>query len=100
MPRMPCAPLADAHLSLLQVDARDLSQQHLRIFLPAQNAAHRSGNFCRRQSCGRDLIQQRLEQVMIAAIDHRHLHSSGAQGMRGIQSTETGPDNDDARQRR
>src|SRR5215216_4996029 len=51
------------------IDARDLRQDDLRVFLPTKYAANRRGDIRGRQAGGRNLIEQRLEQVIIVAVD-------------------------------
>ena len=48
---------------------RSPSQTGSCLLAPAQQIADRPGDFRCRQRCGRDLIQQRLEQMMVAAVD-------------------------------
>src|SRR5262249_47410668 len=52
------------------------AQQHLRILLPAQHAAQGSRYFAGRERAGRHLVEERLEQMKIAAIDQRDVHRS------------------------
>jgi hypothetical protein len=49
------------------------AEQDFRIFLFAQHLTQRPGNVGRRQRACRDLIKQRLEQMVVAAVDQRHL---------------------------
>ena len=48
-----------------------------------------------RQAGGGDLVEQRLEQVVIGAIDHRHAHRRARQRPRGEQAAEAAADDDD-----
>ena len=61
------------HVLALRIDIDGFAEQHLRIFLPAENTTQGRGNFPRRERTSRDLIEQRLKQVEIAAIDQRDL---------------------------
>ncbi len=47
-----------------QVDANDLAEQRLRILLFTQDDSRRRSDLTDREDAGRDLIEQRLEQVM------------------------------------
>jgi hypothetical protein len=77
-----------------QVDVHHLAHQHLRVALPLQHRAQRGGNVGRRQSPRGHLIQQRLEQMEIAAIDQRDLHIRGvAQSLRRVQTAKPTPNN-------
>ncbi len=57
----------------LKIEALHLAQQHLHVFMLAQDLANGRGNLRRRNPGRRHLIEQRLEGVMIAAIDQRDL---------------------------
>jgi hypothetical protein len=52
------------------------------------------GYFRGRERCGADLIQQRLEEVMIALIDDRDPDVGAGQTLRRRQTAESGADND------
>src|SRR6516164_4273446 len=56
-------------LSPLGVNAADGRQNHPRIELVAENGAYRNGDVSRRESRGRNLIEQRLEQMIVLAVD-------------------------------
>ncbi len=55
------------------VDADHLVEQHRGVPLIAQNRPDRLRNIGRRQCRCRYLVEQRLEQMVIAAVDHRHI---------------------------
>jgi hypothetical protein len=44
------------------------------VRLPAQHAADRRGDIGGRQASRRDLVKQRLEQMVVMTIDHDHIH--------------------------
>ena len=46
----------------------------------------------RRQAAGRDLVQQRLEEMEVAPVDHRHLNGRPLERVRGVQPAETAAD--------
>ena len=77
--------------------AGGLGEQHLDVALPPQDPADRRGDVPRRQRRHRDLIQQRLEDMMVAPIDQRDPHRRAAQRPRGIQAAETAADDHDMR---
>jgi hypothetical protein len=52
------------------------------------------GYFRGRERCGADLIQQRLEQMVIALIDDRELDVGSEQTLRNRQAAEAGADDD------
>ena len=61
------------------VDVLDLFHQHGRVLLAPQDAADRHGDLRRRQAGGRHLVEQRLEQMVVAAVDDRHVDRRLAQ---------------------
>jgi len=64
------AALADQHGAACDIDAGDGAEDHLGIRPPRENAADRCRDVGGRQCRGGDLIKQRLEQVMVALVDH------------------------------
>jgi hypothetical protein len=58
-----------AHLLAGQIDPGDLCHQHAGVLLPPQHAANRDGNVGRVQGGGRDLVEERLEGVVVLAIE-------------------------------
>ena len=59
----------------------------------AQNPADRRGNVGRGKRRGRDLIKQRLKEMIIGPVDHGHLHRLVGQALGRLQATKTRPDN-------
>ena len=60
----------------------------------AQEVPDRPGDLRRRQRGGRDLIEKRLKQVMIAAVDHRDADRRPGETMNGLEPAESGADHD------
>jgi hypothetical protein len=58
----------------LRIDRGDVAQQHLGVGLMAQHAANRRADIGRGEFRCRDLIEQRLEHMMIGLVDHGHVH--------------------------
>jgi hypothetical protein len=52
---------------------------------------------CFRQTGSRDLIEQRLEQVIVVAIDNGDVEGGARQSFGGREPAESRSDNDDAR---
>jgi hypothetical protein len=65
--RQPIA-VRDLNGARRQIDRRHVAEDHLGVGLPPQHAADRRGDVGRVQGGGRDLVQQRLEQVVVPAI--------------------------------
>ena len=74
------------------IDAADICEQRRHLLASAQQIADRPGNFRRRQRRGRDLVEQRLEQMMVAAIDQRDPDRRTGEAKGGLQPAETGAD--------
>jgi hypothetical protein len=79
------------------IDPDNIRQHHLGISLPPQDPPDRRGNVPRRERRRRHLIQQRLEHVIIPAIDDGHPHRSAPERPRRVQTSESTPDNHHAR---
>ncbi len=79
------------------VDRRDLAHQHARIRLPAHQVAHRPGDLGRRQAGRRHLVQERLEEVVVLAIDQRDVDGLAPQALRDGKAGKSGPDDNDSR---
>ena len=86
------APVVEPRDFSLLIHAGNFAEQHARIGLVAQHAADRPGDVRRIQARGRDLVQQRLEQVEVAAIHHRDIHRRFCQRLRGGEPSEAGAD--------
>ena len=81
----------------LGIDAGDLRHHDPQIGLTAQNRADRPGDIGRRQGRGRDLIQQRLEAMMVLPVDQHDVHRRPGQSARRFQPAEAAADNHHAR---
>src|SRR4051812_43041314 len=69
-----------------------LGKDYLHVAAFAQDAANRSGDVGRRQRCSCDLVQQRLEEVMIGPVNDRHLDLFTGELLGGFESAEACPD--------
>jgi hypothetical protein len=67
------------------------------VLLLTENVADRPGHVGRRERRGRDLVQQRLEAMVVLSVDHGDLERRAAQRFRGFDPAETRADNDDRR---
>ena len=77
------------------VDRRGLAKKHRRIELAPQNSPYRCCDITRIQRRGRDLVEQRLKQVMVAAIDHRHPNRRSLERPRSLDPAESAADDHD-----
>ena len=90
-------PVLKHHGALRNVNVDHITEQRRHIALPAEQEARWRRNRRRGKPRRRHLIQQRLKQMMIGAVDQSDLNSCGTQRLRGFQSTETTADDDDFR---
>ncbi len=74
------------------IDAVDLAQQHPRIGLAVEDAAYRPGHVGGVEAGGGHLVEQGLEQVEVAAVDHGDVDRSLGQGARRAEAAEAGAD--------
>ena len=77
------------------IDAGYGVEQGRHILAFAKEVPHRPGDFRGRQRRGRHLIEQRLEQMVIAPVDDGDADWSTRKGAGEFQPAETGPYNDD-----
>ena len=77
---------------LRRIDAVHLFHQHRHIRLSAQDVPNWPGHIGRRQRRGRHLIEQRLEAMMVLAIDHDDIGGRASQRLGGFQAAEAGTD--------
>jgi rare lipoprotein A len=64
-----------------------------------QDSADRRRDIARVQRCGRHLVQQRLEEMVVAPIDEDDVHRRFAQSLRGIDAAEPAAEDDHPRHR-
>ncbi len=81
----------------LHVDALHLREDDLDVFLVAEDFAQRPGDVGGREAGRGHLIEQRLEEVVVAAVDERHVHLLALELLDGFQPAEAAADDDDAR---
>src|SRR5688572_19595371 len=77
-----------------RINPRNVREQDAQPLLLAQDPPDRRGDVARRKSRGRDLIQQRLKDVVIVAIDDRHLARHVAEAARGVEAGKPAADDD------
>ena len=79
------------------VDVGNRAEDGSRIGLTAENAADRAGDIGRRQARRGDLVEERLEKMIVAAIDDGDVRRAAAERPRRAQAAKSGAENDDAR---
>ena len=75
-----------------RVDVDDFPEQHANVLLAAEDAAQRCRDLAGRERAGSDLIKERLEQVIVAPIDERHVDRRGLQRARRAQAAKATAD--------
>jgi hypothetical protein len=80
----------------VRIDVGGLAEEDARIPIPAQDAADGRADLAWRERSGRDLVEQRLEQVEVTAVDDGDFDRRVPQRARGIQAAEAPSKNDDA----
>jgi hypothetical protein len=74
---------------LLEVDVRHIRQQHARVGLQAQHAADGNRHLPGCEARHRHLIEQRLEEMVILAVEQRDAHGGASQRARHAEAAET-----------
>ena len=87
----------DSDRALCGIDGRDFAHEYRDVALLAKNMTYGRGNGRGRQTRRSDLIQQRLKQVMVTAVDDGDLHGPAGEYLGRFQSAEAATDNDHAR---
>ena len=90
---------AAQHFAARRIHPRDAREHHGRILLVAQYPRDGRGNIGRRQAARRDLIQERLEEVLVAAVDQRHVDRRAGERLCGGEPAEARANNHHARTR-
>jgi hypothetical protein len=86
---------APVHELLLHVDVGHLAQHRADVGHPADHPAQRGRDRPGRQDPGGDLVEQRLEEVVVGAVDERDVHEGAVEGARGVQPPEPAADHHD-----
>ena len=84
--------VVEQHGMAVGIDSGDCGKQRRHLLASTQQMANRPGDFGRGERGGRDLIEQRLEQMMVAAVDQGDLHRRTGKPEGALQPTETGAD--------
>ena len=84
------------HLPAHDVEAGDVREHDPDVALALEHRAQRDGDLAGRERAGRDLVEQRREEVMVAPVDQRDLDVGAAQLADGLQAAEPAADHDDA----
>ncbi|KAG1270542.1 hypothetical protein G6F66_013790 [Rhizopus arrhizus] len=88
------AAIGHADLPGLLVDGHHFAEADFHIALVAKDMAQRCRDIRSGQAGGGHLVQQRLEQVMVAAVDQGDAYALAGQGAGGPETGKTTADND------
>ena len=77
-----------------------LTDAHAHVGLPAEDRAERGADFLWRQVAGADLVEQRLERVIVVAVDDRDVSVGVTQRPCHVQAREARTDDQDPRAHR
>ena len=90
------ADLPAHHPASREVEPGDLGHHHPDVAAPLEDGAQRIADLPGRESPGRHLVGQRLEEVEVAPVDERHVDRGAAELLRRLQAPEAAADDDDA----
>jgi hypothetical protein len=83
------------NVPLERIDTDHLSEQDIAVSLSADEPPDRLGDVGWAQATGCDLVQQRLEEVVVPTVDQRDRHVGVGQLPSGRHPSEAGSDDDD-----
>ena len=86
--------LAGSHDPRIEVDVVHVGEDDARVALFGQNAAQRRCDQAGREDAGGDLIEQRLEQVMVGSVNHREIQIDAVESPRDVETAEPAADDD------
>ncbi len=89
--------LAGIHTLRGRIDASDFRHHHQGVGLAAQDESDRLSDIRRRQGRRGHLVEKRLKQMVVAAVDEQHVHRRVPERTGSEQPTETTPDDHDLR---
>ena len=72
-----------------------VGEQHRDVLLVAQHPPDRRGDVARRQRRRRDLVQQRLEEMVVVAVDQRDADRRARERPRRVEAAEAAADDHD-----
>ena len=88
-------PTSDQHPLLFHLDALHARHEHRRVRLAPEQLANGCRDVGRGERRRRDLVQQRLEEMVIAAVDDRDAYAGAIEGARRRETAEASPQDHD-----
>jgi len=89
--------VGERHLFLVAIDGHDVTHQRAHVVPLVDEVADRPGDLGRRQRRGRHLVEQRLEQMVIALVDQRDVAARAFERLDGREAAKAPADNHDLR---
>ena len=84
------------HDLLLRIKARDIAEAEINVVHMAEEIAHGICNLARRERRRRDLVKKRREQLIIVAVNQRHMNAFlSRELLRGTHAADASTDDDD-----
>ena len=80
----------------VEVKARHLAELYRQVLLTVEDVTRRRGDLPFGEDPGGNLVEQRLEEVVVRAVDQSHVHGRVPQEARREETTKAGPDDDDS----
>lgn len=80
---------------VFEVNGRRLSKEYTGVALVAKDRANRRGDLGRREGGGSNLVEQGLEEVMVATVDEGNADRLPGERSCGVQAPEPATDDDD-----
>ena len=93
---VPHLAVGQENLARLDVDGGRFAEYDRCVLLPPQDPPDRHGDVARVQRRRGDLVEQRLEQMVVAAIDDRQVHRGAPERPGGVEAAESAAEDDDA----
>ena len=91
--------IAEDDSFVIRIDCRRLREPHLDVRLMTEDPADRRRDVAGRQPGRRDLIEERLKDVVVAPVDEQNIDRRVTKCFCGVEPAETAADDDDARTR-
>src|SRR5205085_5215213 len=85
---------SERDLPASELEAGDLAEQHAHAGRGAEDQPQRNGDLARGQRSGRDLIVERLKQVVVVAVDEGDVDVGAGEGLDRLDPPESAPDDD------
>ena len=79
-----------------RIDAADLAHDDSGVAITPEHRAHRTRDIGRRERRGRDLVEQRLKDMMVGPIDQQDLDATAGERTCCVDAAEPGAYDNDA----